>query len=122
MESTCANCGNQLNCGADQSGLCWCSDLPPLLSPEASRACLCPDCLKTAIQAKIEEYVARVKKGEIVNEAFLYSTPKLMEGIDFYMENGLMVLSSWFHLKRGECCGNACRHCPYDHVNVKEQP
>ncbi|MEZ0130904.1 DUF5522 domain-containing protein, partial [Flavobacterium sp. LBUM151] len=19
----------------------------------------------------------------------------------------------WFHLKRGTCCGNNCRHCPY---------
>lgn len=20
--------------------------------------------------------------------------------------------------RRGKCCGNACRHCPYDHINV----
>jgi len=43
------------------------------------------------------------------------------EGIDFYFdESGLMVLTENFHLKRGFCCGNGCRHCPYDYENVKE--
>jgi hypothetical protein len=39
---------------------------------------------------------------------------------DYYFENGLMVMTAAFHLKRGFCCGNACRHCPYDHVNVTD--
>lgn len=42
----------------------------------------------------------------------------LIEGIDFYFENGLMVLTEAYLLKRGYCCGNACRHCPYEHINV----
>ncbi|MGA3037014.1 MAG: DUF5522 domain-containing protein [Vulcanimicrobiaceae bacterium] len=29
-----------------------------------------------------------------------------------------MVFTEHYHRKRGFCCGNACRHCPYDHVNV----
>jgi hypothetical protein len=37
---------------------------------------------------------------------------------DFYFENGLMVFTAQYHLKRGSCCGNNCRHCPYDHENV----
>jgi len=40
-------------------------------------------------------------------------TEKLIEGIDFYFENGLMVLTEHFLKKRGYCCGNDCRHCPY---------
>lgn len=32
---------------------------------------------------------------------------------DFYFENGLMVFTEHFHLKRGHCCGSGCRHCPY---------
>jgi hypothetical protein len=31
----------------------------------------------------------------------------------FYMENGLMVFTAAYHLKRGYCCRNGCRHCPY---------
>ena len=43
---------------------------------------------------------------------------KLVEGIHYYLEDGLMVLTERYHLARGNCCGNGCRHCPYDHVNV----
>jgi hypothetical protein len=47
---------------------------------------------------------------------------KLVEGVDYYFENGLMVLTAHFLLKRGYCCGNGCRHCPYpkaDESNLK---
>lgn len=32
---------------------------------------------------------------------------------DFYMENGYVVFTAAYHLKRGVCCGSGCRHCPY---------
>jgi hypothetical protein len=38
----------------------------------------------------------------------------LAEGLDFYFDNGLMVLTARFLRKRGYCCGNDCRHCPYE--------
>jgi hypothetical protein len=38
---------------------------------------------------------------------------KFVEGVDYYFENGLMVLTAHFLLKRGCCCENGCRHCPY---------
>ncbi len=28
------------------------------------------------------------------------------------------VITKIAHLKRGFCCGNKCRHCPYNHINV----
>lgn len=33
-----------------------------------------------------------------------------------YYENdlGFLVFTEKFHLKRSFCCGNRCRHCPYD--------
>ncbi len=39
-------------------------------------------------------------------------TPRV-EGHDFYWENGLMVLTEAYLLRRGKCCGSGCRHCPY---------
>ncbi|MBL8181603.1 MAG: hypothetical protein JNL64_08285 [Blastocatellia bacterium] len=42
----------------------------------------------------------------------------LVEGRDYYFENGLLVMTEAFHLARGYCCGNGCRHCPYDHEAV----
>ncbi|MFS4458721.1 DUF5522 domain-containing protein [Bdellovibrio sp. HCB2-146] len=44
----------------------------------------------------------------------------LQEGVDFYYENGFMVFTEAYHLKRGYCCGSGCRHCPYSHSNVKK--
>lgn len=41
------------------------------------------------------------------------SKEKFTEGVDYYFENGLMVLTAHFLKKRGYCCGNGCRHCPY---------
>jgi len=35
------------------------------------------------------------------------------EGVDYYFEDGLMVLTAHFLRKRGYCCGNGCRNCPY---------
>jgi hypothetical protein len=40
--------------------------------------------------------------------------PKLIEGRDFYLENGLMVFTGEYLLKRGYCCASGCRHCPYE--------
>lgn len=44
---------------------------------------------------------------------------KFVEGIDYYFENGLMVLTEHFLLKRGYCCENGCRHCPYQKEKLK---
>jgi hypothetical protein len=32
---------------------------------------------------------------------------------DFYMEDGFLVFTEAYHLKRGYCCNSDCRHCPY---------
>jgi len=31
------------------------------------------------------------------------------------------VFTELVHKKRGRCCGSGCRHCPYDHQNVKDK-
>lgn len=31
-----------------------------------------------------------------------------------------MVLTENYHLEKGFCCGEGCRHCPYDFENVPE--
>lgn len=57
------------------------------------------------------------KKNE--EEKATWPIPVLKENVHYYMENGLMVLTEAYHAARGTCCGNACRHCPFEHVNVK---
>jgi hypothetical protein len=34
---------------------------------------------------------------------------------DYYFnEQGLIVMTEKYHLKRGYCCNNKCLHCPYE--------
>jgi hypothetical protein len=39
---------------------------------------------------------------------------ELQEGLDYYLENGLLVFTAAFLRKRGYCCESGCRHCPYE--------
>jgi len=36
-----------------------------------------------------------------------------VEGLDFYFDEGMMVLTRKYLLDRGTCCDSGCRHCPY---------
>jgi hypothetical protein len=40
--------------------------------------------------------------------------PKNENTPDYYWENGFMVFTEAYHLKRGYCCKSKCRHCPYE--------
>lgn len=46
------------------------------------------------------------------------ASPPALAPEDYYLENGLVIFTAAYHLKRGSCCGSGCRHCPYQHVNV----
>lgn len=52
-------------------------------------------------------------------ETLQWPIPVLREDQHYYMENGFMVFTELYHRARGRCCGNACRHCPFEHVNVR---
>lgn len=44
------------------------------------------------------------------------------EGIDFYFnKDGFMVMTEAYHLKRGTCCKNRCKHCPWAYGKDKER-
>ena len=46
---------------------------------------------------------------------------KLIEGEDYYINNeGNLVFTSSYLLKRNTCCGNGCYNCPYSYKNVEE--
>ncbi|WP_338793346.1 DUF5522 domain-containing protein [Bernardetia sp. MNP-M8] len=41
---------------------------------------------------------------------------------DFYFnEEGLMVFTAQYHLKRGYCCKNICLNCPWDYKREKHK-
>ena len=42
--------------------------------------------------------------------------------VDYYFnEDGLMVFTAAYHLKRGFCCKNKCKHCPWNYGKIVNQ-
>jgi iron complex transport system substrate-binding protein len=61
--------------------------------------------VRAQAEVSIEEaHLAACQRGES-----MYLDPK----------TGLSVFTELTHLKRGKCCGNKCRHCPFGHYNVE---
>jgi hypothetical protein len=111
----CSSCGTTFGCQAKASeGSCWCTDFPPIFQAEESKDCLCPNCLKEAMIQKTKEYADTISPDQAVfNKAKDLPNTREIEGIDFYKEEGRIVFTAWYLLKRVTCCGNGCRHCPY---------
>ena len=55
-----------------------------------------------------EKHIHEKHKEAIENFHFTYDDP----------ETGLKVVTRLRHFLKGTCCGNACRHCVYNHQNV----
>ena len=115
-QKKCSTCDIAFSCGITESdGGCWCNYFPPIFQPNPYIDCLCSDCLKKETIKKINEYTETLTPENALNNKAtdLPKTTKQIEGIDFYVENGLYIFTTWHHLKRGYCCSNDCRHCPY---------
>ncbi len=106
-DKSCSQCGRVFPCEAD-GGRCWCMQGPPglTLPLQSGQGCLCPDCLVEALKAAHGPF-----------DPGTSGSPRpagdLQPGVDYHMEQGRLVFSSWYLLKRGFCCGNGCRNCPY---------
>ena len=112
----CSACGTPFNCGDTTDGnKCWCNNFLPIFKLTEVIDCLYSSCFTMVCSTKINEYVATVTAETAINSSArdLPKTKQPIEGIDYYIEDGNYVFKAWFHLKRGHCCTNGCRHCPY---------
>lgn len=103
----CPLCGGANDCqlctAAVYKGPCWCvaaripDELLALVPAESrNRACICRACVQ-----KFHREKAQAEATPVLPDDF-YFTPA-----------GLMVFTAAYHSRRGYCCGNDCRHCPY---------
>jgi 2-iminoacetate synthase ThiH len=44
---------------------------------------------------------------------------EFIKDIHYYMDGDRVIFTEKWHIQRGECCGNGCRHCPFDPKNKK---
>ena len=125
--SHCVKCGVDMACGADSdTPSCWCKGFPRLPSEAGGDGsqCLCPKCLGFVLNRSVERGIEEkgvsamvvLASGNGINSVSdtVRGKPGLLEHVDFQIENGKYVFSSWYHLKRGYCCGSGCRNCPFD--------
>jgi hypothetical protein len=111
----CSECNAVLACGSTQAEKsCWCAAYPAIMVADPKRDCLCSGCLSKAIQEKITEFIKTSSQQEVIAVARNYrDNDQLIQGIDYSIENDKYVFTQWYHLKRGSCCGNGCKNCPY---------
>lgn len=84
-------------------GPCWCAAvkmpqdlLASVPADLRNQACICRECVMNFHRTQAARRPpARVFPG------------------DYYFEQGLVVFTAAYHARRGYCCGNRCRHCPY---------
>ena len=54
-----------------------------------------------------------------IQQAFVKEFGDKLLPSDFYWEDGYRVMTETYHRRRGSCCGNGCRHCPYNPIHKK---
>ncbi|WP_022825069.1 DUF5522 domain-containing protein [Hymenobacter norwichensis] len=42
-----------------------------------------------------------------------FQAQPLQPGDFYFTPEGYMVFTEQYHRRRGNCCGNGCRHCPW---------
>lgn len=107
-EKYCPRCNALFECKSGDIVNCQCNIVR--LSEETKRFlsktlydCLCQKCL--------------LEIDQMVRFSQLHPLPPqkelMIEGLHYYYENGYLVFTELYHLQRGYCCKNKCRHCAY---------
>ncbi|UAY52163.1 cysteine-rich CWC family protein [Ferruginibacter albus] len=92
--------GDIVNC---QCGAVTISDETKRFLQKTRYDCLCNNCLR-----QINEMVKFSHQ-----HSFPLQKELLVEGLHYTMEKGLFVFTELYHIQRGACCGNNCKHCAY---------
>lgn len=108
MKKLCGKCSAIINCQVNNVEDCACSEV--VLNEEVCifLSKMYFDCLCNACLGKIVSDI---------NEAKNYSLPTgketIVEGVHYYREGNKWVFTELYHLLKGFCCKNNCRHCVY---------
>ncbi|HFC00992.1 MAG TPA: hypothetical protein ENJ53_09335 [Phaeodactylibacter sp.] len=104
----CQRCNASFECKMDDIANCQCStvrvsEATHVFLKQTNYGCLCKKCL-----AQINELVEKTKL-----HSFPTQPSQLVEGLHYYIEDGLFVFTEFYHMLRGHCCENDCRHCAF---------
>jgi hypothetical protein len=123
----CPICGEANDCrianGCTYKGACWCEAaiIPVslqrhLASEFTERSCFCQECLRL-----LAHHAAQTDAADLIVTRVRTERTLLRENIGSYVDaQGRTVFTAAFHLKRGYCCANGCRHCPFAGSNKQQ--
>jgi hypothetical protein len=100
-----------MQCLATDIASCDCSKIrleadTILFLEKTSYGCLCNTCL-----SEVNEQVVASK-----DVAYSTNGSQITEGIHYYMDGPYLVFTELYHIQKGYCCRNGCRHCAYGYV------
>jgi len=108
----CTHCKAPIHCEVEVISQCDCKQVQLSSATQnflrsSFHKCLCNACLE--------------KMNQLVQQASTLEFPKqreeMIEGTHYYIENGYFVFTELYHLMKGQCCQNGCRHCVYGFKN-----
>ncbi len=104
----CPRCNADFECKVGDIANCQCSTVS--LTAETLSflqsthyGCLCKKCM-----AEIAQMVKFSQQHPFPQQKEL-----MIPGLHYYVENGQWVFTELYHIQRGYCCNNGCRHCAY---------
>jgi len=108
----CSACRTPFDC--DPMSSCWCKTQPRISIDVQDASCYCASCLRRAQALKVNNPDPVLLSTKQREQIMALGTPEKLEaGVDYTIENGLFIFTSWYLLRRGNCCGNGCYNCPY---------
>lgn len=108
----CTHCKAEITCNAEAIEQCDCKKVNLSQETVAFLAGTYHKCLCNACLTKIDGLVADAK-----GMPFPTRRSEMIEGVHYYIENGYFVFTELYHLMKGQCCQNGCRHCVYGFKN-----
>ena len=113
----CGNCRKKISCNVQDIENCPCSTIE--LSPKTRNFltktyydCFCNNCLK-----ELSRKIALA-----VEVTFPTKKEEFIEGVHYYREGNMWVFTELYHILKGSCCGNGCRHCVYGYKDLSRKP
>ena len=109
--NNCINCGSSFVCNPE--GKCWCKKMPEYLPETGNEHELCSSCKSNKVHSLFKED-RQLKNSFLAQNEDRSLIHDLVEGVDFTInEDGFLVFSTYYHLRKGYCCGSNCVNCPY---------
>ena len=105
----CPRCKTDFNCKSDNITACQCfgvelsTNTKEYLSKITIKSCFCANCLQ-----ELEEMVQLAEK-----LPFPEKRGEFIDGLHYYLDGNFWVFKEFYHIQRGYCCENDCKHCAY---------